>query len=346
MSEIIRPTWEDLQAIVSSANEQLLICSPFYSAEGIGRVFDDLSNFASLKFWTRLSPSDWTARVSDPDQLLALLDILDGNGSDIELGVSQRLHAKAYAADHDLALIGSANLSEGGFGRNLELAVRFRDEEAAEAVGTLMNFCTPFLRIVTLEQLRTWVETFRTTIEEARSAMFEEPEILAPVQAELDRILNFGGTDSSIIAEPNLSDMEDFVGWLKNNITLPGAEVLYRRHNNLDQQNLQGHFRQGFFGSKRFLSEHPELCTVLSEELGRLDQDDIYPLDTSSLITDAWQEHLDAHATDSSDNYNYATLRTILPPSLGGTRSGGGGGSSTVKRMLPLVARFTLESTG
>ncbi len=345
MPEVIRPTWEDLQEVVSSVREQLIICSPFYSAEGIGQVFDYWSDTTSLlKFWTRLSPSDWAARVSDPDQLLTLLDILDGNEVEVVLGVSQRLHAKAYAADRDLALMGSANLSGGGFGVNLELAVRFRGKEAVGAVGTLESICTPLLRIVTLEQLRAWVESSRATIEEARSAMLEEPEVLAPVQSELDRILNFGGTDSSGITDPSLSNMEEFVEWLESNRTLPGAEVLYHRHYNLNQQNLQGHFRQGFFASMRFLLEHPNLRKLLSEELARLDQNDIYPLDASPPITEIWQEHLDSHATDSGAHYSYATLRTILPPSLGGTRSGGGGGSSTIKRMLPLVARFTKES--
>ena len=53
-----------------------------------------------------------------------------------------------------------------------------------------------------------------------------------------------------------------------------------------------------------------------------------------------WIRHLDEHATKQGAGWDYAVLRGILPPSLGGTRTGGGGGSSTLKRMLPLVARF------
>lgn len=346
MPDILRPTWEDLREIVSTANEQLTICSPFYSAKGISRVFDHLNEATSLRFWTRLSPSDWAARVVDPDELLALLEILDGSGVRVQLGVFQQLHAKAYAADRDLALIGSANLSEGGFGKNLELAVRFRGAEAMQAISSIEDVCVPVLRTITLEQLRTWVELSRPAIEEARRHVIEEPEILSPAQSELDRILNFGGRDSRQITEPTLSDMERFVKWLESDEALAGAAVLYRRHHNLDNQNLQGHFKQGFFASMRFLSEHTELRESLSAALSDLEADDIYPLDVSVPVAELWQEHLDAHATDSNDNYNYATLRTILPPSLGGTRSGGGGGSSTVKRMLPLVARFTLDDNG
>lgn len=347
MPEVIRPTWADLQEVVGDANSQLIVCSPYFSAKGIGRVFDDLSETLTLKFWTVLSPHDWAKRVSDPDELLALLEILNSGDTEVELKISRQLHAKAYAADYTLALIGSANLSEGGFGTNLELAVRLRHEEASEAVEKLEQICVPVLRGMTLDQLRTWVEAARPAIKEYRSATAEEPEmeILTPVQSELDRILNFGGADSSDIVKPTLAEMETFIEWLEHNDMLAGADVLYRRHHNLDRQNLQGHVKQGFFASMRFLSEHPEFREMLSAELELLKQDDIFPLEITAPIAQTWQEHLDAHAIDSDDNYSYSTLRTILPPSLGGTRSGGGGGSSTIKRMVPLVARFLSENS-
>lgn len=343
MPEVIRPVWEDLQEVVSSASTRLIVCAPFYSAKGVGRVFDHLRNSASLKFWTRLSPDDWRTGVSDPDELLALLDILDSNGVEVTLGIHQRLHAKAYVADQDLALIGSANLSDAGFGMNLELAVRFRGEEALHAIDTLEIVCTPVLQTVALEQLRNWVEFSRATIEEARSAALEEPERLELVQSELDRILGFGGADPSGITEPDLSDMEEFVQWLDSNDALPGAEVLYNARYGRNQHS--GHFRQGFFASMRFLSEHSDLRASLSEELDRLGRDDVYQLNTSPRIASLWQVHLDSYATDERENhYSYPTLRSILPASLGGTVSGGGGAGPTIKRMLPLVARFTLKN--
>ncbi len=343
MPEIIRPDWDDLQEVVDAASTRLIVCSPFYSAEGVGRVFDNLNEGISMHFWTRLSPPDWAARVSDPDQLLTLLEVLNDGGIEVELGIFNRLHAKAYAADQVLALIGSQNLSENGFGANLEVAVRFREEEAANAIDALEDICVPNLRPVTLEELRTWVEDSSPTIEEARRVAVEQSEILAPVQAALDEILNFGETGTSGILEPDHGDMEDFVGWLEVNDDLAGADVLLRRHYNTDGQNLTGHFRQSFFASMRFLSEHPGLREPLAEELDHLNQDDLYQMDTLN-VPELWIDHLDAHARDSSDYYSYPTLRGILPPALGGTRLGGGGGSSTIKRMLPLVARFIVEN--
>jgi hypothetical protein len=249
-----------------------------------------------------------------------------------------------YAADHVLALIGSANLTAGGFGSNLELAVRFRAEEAAVTIATLESICAPDLRPITLEQLGSWVDSSESTIAEARSVTVQEPEILAPVQAHLDEILNFGGAESPNIVEPELSDMSDFAAWLANNTILPGAEALWRQHTNLDGNNRGGHFKQCFFASIRFFSEHPELLDPTSKVLDELSQGEIYQLDTPPTIGDSWREHVNAHATDSSSDYSYSTLRNILPPPLGGTVSGGGGGSGTIKRMLPLVARFVLEN--
>lgn len=267
--------------------------------------------------------------------------MLDSDGIEVELGVYRRLHAKVYAADYTLALVGSANLSEGGFGTNLELAVRFSGEEAVQPIDDLEEACTPILQVMTLEDLRDWVEFSRPTIEEARSVKPQEIEVLEPVQSRLDRILEFGRMDSSRITEPDPSDMEEFVHWLENNFALPGAEYAYDAHYGRNQYS--GHFKQGFFASMRFLSEYRDLRAPLSEELNGLGPDDQYKLNGSPRIAEMWQEHLDAHATDKGSHYSYPTLRSILPASLGGTLSGGGGAGPTVQRILPLVARFILD---
>jgi len=70
--------------------------------------------------------------------------------------------------------------------------------------------------------------------------------------------------------------------------------------------------------------------------------DDVYKLPDE--ISSAWLKHINRHATDSGDGYDYAVLRGILPPSVGGTRIGGGGGISTLKRMFPLVACYLQEN--
>lgn len=341
MADIIIPTWHHLEDTVRNAHHQLVVCTPYYTDAGVGRVFDHLPAQAALAFWTRLSPSDWLSRVSDPKALCVLLDLLGTAGHPIELLICQRLHAKAYVADGRLALVGSSNLSEGGFHRNLELMVRLQDEDASQVSAHIENTYRPHARSLTPDQLRTWVEQYETQIEQVRRKTEEaEAHDLEQAQRSLDELLGYG-QHVTPLQEPTREDLDGFVRWLRSRTDLPGAQALVNRHDNTDGQNLTGHFKQSFFASLRFLREHSDLQQSLSEALSHLRADDVYQLDTA--INDAWLQHVDQYATVRGDGYSYAVLRGILPPTLGGTRLGGGGGSGTIKRMLPLVARFIEE---
>src|SRR5687768_451770 len=128
MIEIVSPVWDDLEELVRAASTNLTLVTPFYSEEGVTRVLDSLQNHTHVVVITRLSPPDWAAGVADPDALYALLDLLPNRH---EMSVLRRLHAKVYVADTHLALIGSSNLSDGGFGRNVEMAVRLHGADAA-----------------------------------------------------------------------------------------------------------------------------------------------------------------------------------------------------------------------
>ena len=37
MPDVFIPTWQDVQGLASAAKSQLLICTPYYSEEGVGR---------------------------------------------------------------------------------------------------------------------------------------------------------------------------------------------------------------------------------------------------------------------------------------------------------------------
>jgi phosphatidylserine/phosphatidylglycerophosphate/cardiolipin synthase-like enzyme len=138
MPEVIAPTWADLLAVISDATDRLRVVTPFYSEEGITQVLDHLGPQTFVAVTTKLSPPDWASGVADPIALEDLLDLLPGRHS---LGIVQRLHGKAYIADRSHALIGSSNLSIGGFNRNVELMVRFRGSEAADALDAVEAAC-------------------------------------------------------------------------------------------------------------------------------------------------------------------------------------------------------------
>lgn len=96
MANVIRAAWDDLHAVIAGAHEQVFICTPYYTDEGLAHLLDHLQSPVELVFVTRLSPPDWARGVSDPEALAVLLELLQGEGRDASLVVHQRLHAKAY----------------------------------------------------------------------------------------------------------------------------------------------------------------------------------------------------------------------------------------------------------
>lgn len=341
MSFIYRPTWDNLREVLHASAQRVLVCSPYITRAGVDYLFDALPEHVGLELITRLSPSDWASGVSDPEALMALLGLWHDEGNPTSLHVVQRLHAKVYSADDSRVLVGSSNLSEGGFDHNIELVVELSGDAAHDAVFALQTACAPHSKEISLVQLSEWIARSRDTVSMARAAAAQEPDVLSVVQADLDQMLGFG-TPAPRIAMAADPDIGPFIIWLDARPELPGAQVILNRHRNTDRQNLTGHVKQCFFGSVRFLKEHPEFVETISNALEQLSAEDVYQMTDPELRTE-WAAHLDAHALDSGPSYSYSTLRGILPPSLGGTRAGGGGGISTLKRLFPLVARYVRE---
>ena len=341
MARIIRASWDDFRRIVESARERLLVCVPYYSGEGLRHLFDAFYHEAELSFVSRLSPSDWLSGVSDPKALLVRFELLQNQNQSHKFTIHQQLHAKAYLADRTIGLVGSANLSVGGFDRNFELMAELNAKETKNADHLIETEIHDQGRSLHFEDLRQWVDTYQNQITELRKRKNEEENIeeenLTEIQRDLDTLLGYGNTE---ILETYIL-VEDFVNWLKKNTALPGAGMLIDRYFNLSGQNLGGHVRQSYAAVSHFLQLYPTYIQSLVSELDLLDPEDIYQPDKNLL--DDWIRHLDDHATMSDLDYDYAVLRGILPPNLGGTREGGGGGSSTLKRMMPLVARFLDE---
>jgi len=341
MPSIYRPTWNHLRAVLSAAAQRALVCSPYITTSGINYLFDALPSRVGLELLTRLSPSDWASGVSDPEALLTLLSLWQSEGNPTSLHVVQRLHAKVYSADDARVIVGSSNLSEGGFDHNIELVVELSGSAAADAIGALRAACSPYARQTSLDALEGWIERSRDAVAGAKAAAAEEPERLSGVQADLDQMLGFGNS-SPIPLAAALTDIGPFVSWLDARRALPGAEVILNRHRNISGQNLTGHVKQCFVGAVRFFQEHPEFVAAVSGALDELSEVEVYSMGAPGL-REAWAIHLDEHALDRGESYSYPTLRGILPPSLGGTRQGGGGGISSLKRLLPLVARYLRE---
>lgn len=338
MAELIIPTWKYLKELIEAADENLTICSPYFSYSGIGRLFDFLVGTPSLNFWTKISPSDWALGIDDPIELISLLDILRENDHEVHLAANQRLHAKAYLANDHFALIGSANLTGGGFANNIELMVLMRDDEAREAARFIREQVGRNLMTIDINEFRDWVEEVSPMLSSIKIDNDETSNLIGEIQRSLDQVLGYKEPVERYPPQIERYEIDSYVEWLRGNQDLAGAEVLIRRHDNTDGSNLTGHFRQCFYSASNFLQLHPNFVHSLCSELEDLAQDDVFQPDMDLL--ESWITHIDEFATLRGEHFNYSILRGILPLTLGGTRTGGGGASSTLKRMLPLVAKY------
>ena len=125
----LSPTYEHLRAVAGAARTRLLLCSPFVGAPALQAVSDALDNPPKeVEVWTRLSLRDWIGGASD---VLALAQFIDQHQSRsvIRIRHSDHLHAKLVVADERKALVGSANLTRGGFARNIEASVLLLEQE-------------------------------------------------------------------------------------------------------------------------------------------------------------------------------------------------------------------------
>ena len=328
------PSLDDISDLISRSRTVLDIFSPYVTAGPLDLLTRSLLPDVEVNVWTRLSPSDWVYGASDPEFLAMALDSLSG-GHQVSLHVNQRLHAKAYFADRRFGLLGSANFTEGGFGRNIEVLVSMDGDEAATALSDLHKVLAES-RTLPIAELIRWVEQHRELIEHSRSDQRDLAQQLSEAQRDLDIRLGYGTDSSQISEEPSYTLMEQFIAWLRRNTNLREADMVIKRYDNY--QFLSGKAKQSICGVYRFLQEYPQFIDELDRAAQKPATQALYV--PAQEIIEGWIEHLNQHAADAGECFNYSVLRGYLTPSFGGTCEGGTGGESTFKRVLPLMATF------
>lgn len=103
--------------------------------------------------------------------------------------------------------------------------------------------------------------------------------------------------------------------------------------------STRGHVTQAIGACQEFLEQHDQHRTAIRNA------DPTLPFDVPShhVIRNSLRQWLAGQQGPfgrRSFGYNYDTLKGILTPSLGGTRTGGGGGDDEFKRVLRLMAEF------
>ena len=126
----IKSPWqESFLDLISTAQRDLLLVSPFVKVQATDRILSDLQKRGvdrtiHLVMLTNLRPESVLNGSTDVEALSALGKSLPR----FELVHLPSLHAKVYVADDRLAVVTSANLTQPGITGNLEYGVSFTDE--------------------------------------------------------------------------------------------------------------------------------------------------------------------------------------------------------------------------
>jgi hypothetical protein len=240
MPTAIIARWDHLRALVRSSRTSFVSFSPYYSREALALLSTSLARTAAIEFWTRLSLHDWAAGAADPPALLATVSEFTAHARPITLLVNQSLHAKAFFSDARLALVGSANLTKGGFENNIELMIQLSGNDARAALDTLKTAAIPRSRQITSDALADWIAKYSRLVERAKQNLRNLSKTLDDNQPDSDSHL--GLSDIGLL-DPTQETLDLFIAWLQKNRSLPGAAYLFELHEDRVVQRRQGHVK-------------------------------------------------------------------------------------------------------
>lgn len=315
-----------------------LICTPYYSERGLSLLDSFFEAAEEVEVWTRFSPLDWRAGVADMAALKVRVQSLLKRKKRFNFMVSDDLHAKVYKFSNDKVLIGSANLTWPAMTSNIEIVCELTGSEADSIFEILSIFKKRMIHVET-DVFIAYVDLVSEAISKSFDGPVEEDEeinaAIELAEEELKKVLIKTSPSASRIRHV---EIKRFIDYCKRENTVISREVIER---NEGKHNLQGHVKHCYYGSLRFLNEFPNFVS----EIASTPDESLYKFTNVSVRT-GWRDFLRRHAEeiDREHDFRFHTLRVYIPENLGGICSGGGG-SSTLKRVLPVVARM-LQTSG
>jgi len=135
VSFIKSPWTHSFHELVSTAERNLLLVSPFIKSEAVDDILYNLQGRGVDKdifvgLLTNLRPESILNGSTDMEAVSLLSRTLPR----FQLVHLPSLHAKAYIADDAIAVITSANLTQPGMAGNLEYGVAFRDRSVVREI--------------------------------------------------------------------------------------------------------------------------------------------------------------------------------------------------------------------
>jgi hypothetical protein len=315
-----------------------LICTPYYTEPGL-QLLDPFFNAAQkVEFWTRFSPRDWIAGVADMTALKRRVQsVLDRNNK-FDIRFSNNLHAKIYKFSNETVIIGSANLTWPAMTNNIEVVCQLTETESTNFSDFLSTIKSRLTK-VDAKEFCAYVDVVNEYIpKQPDVASEEDEEIRAAIEIAEEKFtetLSKTAPKASTILQP---DLKQFIDYCRKENSEVSQEIVARSEG---KQSLQGHVKHCYWGTIRFLTEFPQFVN----EIANTPNDLLYDFPDNS-VHKKWMDFLSSHADeiDREQKFSFRTLMNYIPPSVGGIRGGGGGAISTLKRVLPVVARMLKES--
>lgn len=159
MFELLQRGWHhELAQLVESSKVRLLVAAPFISNEGasflVKHLPPSLRQGGRVEVITDLSPSHVCDGSLEPRAVASICQ----TAHSFILWHIPRFHAKVYVADGKRVIISSANLTAGGFYRNVEYGIKIQDDSIARAVEDHFQDFRATGTTIAIAQLLNYVE--------------------------------------------------------------------------------------------------------------------------------------------------------------------------------------------
>jgi hypothetical protein len=359
---MIRIEAANLKTLLSifEGSEDSIICTPFFNREGLSFLREPLSRSREVHLLVRSNIYDWASGFANLDELCRFIDVLRNDDTTVQLYILSNLHAKIYATeDQKRAYCGSANLTVAAFSSNLEI-MTFADGVDAEPLLDLLSKWQNYYPSFSVVDFRAMVELTKESVEKVGSKI-REPDYdtdedfnaavelfsqelhkkvrklrrrpAAPQKVVPDSSNNFAGLEREWP-----SDIDEFIEFCEKDGSPAAREVVDRYYG---KSNLQGHIKHMFYGTLFFFYENPSALEKIPLDLHEKER---IPWTDEPWIDD-WKKYLAQHTGEFYDNihFNFHTLVTYLPTTLGGFQQTGGASSGNFKKVTALLAKMLRE---
>jgi hypothetical protein len=153
------PSMAALGGLFASVTDELHVVSPYITATGVrlitSRVQPEARQLSvNLHLLTDLNPLSVCQGSCDPDAILELAHSFPH----AKIHHLPRVHAKVFVADRHVAIVGSANLTQGGIRENYEYCLRLDSQEVASRVAADVEEYSALGAPISVEVLESYTE--------------------------------------------------------------------------------------------------------------------------------------------------------------------------------------------